>query len=211
MAKNMNMLGYVLIIFVIGVMLKIYFESDAFNLKCIISDVDGNKYCVRERPKLKLVANLLATVTDKLKSLVKIKKLVEADLGLDDISKKTRERDYVFARFLYYKVARDVSKSSLSNIGKVVKRDHATALYGISKFDDLVNYNKEFSYLKDSYHTISLQAIDITDNLVDLSSVLDSIVKVQDDLESIKTAVIKLTNESKQNNIRQAESEVGNT
>ena len=70
MAKNMNMLGYVLIIFVIGVMLKIYFESDAFNLKCIVSDVDGNKYCVRERPKLKLVANLLATVTEKLKKIV---------------------------------------------------------------------------------------------------------------------------------------------
>lgn len=74
MAKNMNMLGYVLIIFVIGVMLKIYFESDAFNLKCIVSDVDGNKYCVRERPKLKLVANLLATVTEKLKKIVVLAK-----------------------------------------------------------------------------------------------------------------------------------------
>ena len=71
MAEKINILGYVLIIFIIGVMLKIYFESDAFNLKCIVSDVDGNKYCVRERPKLKLVANLLATVTDKLKRLVK--------------------------------------------------------------------------------------------------------------------------------------------
>ena len=56
MVQKMNVLGYVLIVFIIGVMLKIYFESDAFNLKCIISDVDGNKYCVRERPKLKLVA-----------------------------------------------------------------------------------------------------------------------------------------------------------
>ena len=74
MAKNMNMLGYVLIIFIIGVMLKIYFESDAFNLKCIVSDVDGNKYCVRERPKLKLVANLLATVTEKLKQIVVLAK-----------------------------------------------------------------------------------------------------------------------------------------
>ena len=74
MAKNMNMLGYVLVIFVIGVMLKIYFESDAFNLKCIVSDVDGNKYCVRERPKLKLVANLLASVTEKLKQLVVLTK-----------------------------------------------------------------------------------------------------------------------------------------
>lgn len=145
-------------------------------------------------------------MNEKYKDLTKIKKLVEADLGLDDISKKTRRRDYVFARFLYYKVARDISKSSLSNIGKVVKRDHATALYGISKFDDLVDYNKEFKYLKDSYHTVSFQASEyITDNLVDLSSILDSIDKLQDDLESIKNAVIKLVHEDKQNNIRETE------
>lgn len=75
MAKNdMNILAYVLAFFVIGVSLKIYFESDAFNLKCIISDIDGNKYCVRESPKLKLVADLLARVTGKLKTLVKIAK-----------------------------------------------------------------------------------------------------------------------------------------
>ena len=29
--------------------IEIYSESDAFNLKCIISDVDGERYCVRER------------------------------------------------------------------------------------------------------------------------------------------------------------------
>ena len=68
LAKNdMSILAYVLAIFVIGVSLKIYLESDAFNLKCIISDIDGNKYCVRESPKLKLVADLLAKVTGKLK------------------------------------------------------------------------------------------------------------------------------------------------
>lgn len=140
----------------------------------------------------------------KFKTLIKIKKLVEADLGLDDISKKTRQRDYVFARFLYYKVARDVSKSSLSSIGQVVNRDHATALYGISKFDDLVDYNKDFRYLKDSYHSVSLQASEyVTDNLVDLSSVLDSIDKISEDLQSIKSAVIKISYESKQNTIRQ--------
>lgn len=47
--------------------MKIYYESDAFNLKCIVSDVDGNKYCVRERAKLQLVADLLAKTTQKLK------------------------------------------------------------------------------------------------------------------------------------------------
>jgi predicted metal-dependent hydrolase len=65
-----DILGYTIIILIIGIVLKIYFESDAFNLKCIVSDVDGNKYCVRERNKLTLVVDLLARVTDKLKKLV---------------------------------------------------------------------------------------------------------------------------------------------
>lgn len=65
-----DILGYVLIVFIIIMCLKIYRESDAFNLKCIISDVDGNQYCVRERNKLTLVADLLARVTQKLKKLV---------------------------------------------------------------------------------------------------------------------------------------------
>jgi len=65
-----DILGYILIVFIIGVILKIYFESDAFNLKCIVSQVDGNKYCVRERNKLELVADMLARVTQKLKKLV---------------------------------------------------------------------------------------------------------------------------------------------
>ncbi len=65
-----SVLLYVIIAFVILVGLKIYSESDAYNLKCIISDVDGKRYCVRERLKMELAANLLASVTQKLKDLV---------------------------------------------------------------------------------------------------------------------------------------------
>jgi hypothetical protein len=68
--EKLNGLGYLLIGFVIIVGLKIYSESDVFNLKCIISNVDGNTYCVRERAKLQLAADLLAKVTQKLKKLV---------------------------------------------------------------------------------------------------------------------------------------------
>lgn len=68
---NENVLAYILIILIIGIILKIYVDSDVFNLKCIISNVDGNTYCVRERNKLQLVADLLARVTTKLKKLVK--------------------------------------------------------------------------------------------------------------------------------------------
>ena len=67
---RINMFGYLLIGFIILISLKIYSESDYFHLKCIISHEDGNEYCVRERNKLQLVADLLARVTQKLKKLV---------------------------------------------------------------------------------------------------------------------------------------------
>jgi len=67
---KINLVGYLLILFVIIISVKIYLESDAFNLKCIISTVDGNKYCVRERSKLNLAADKLANITNKLKKLV---------------------------------------------------------------------------------------------------------------------------------------------
>jgi len=49
MTRNMNVSAVILAIFVIGIGIKMYLESDAYNLKCIISRVDGNTYCVRER------------------------------------------------------------------------------------------------------------------------------------------------------------------
>lgn len=61
---------YVIITVLVIVSLKMYSESEHYNLKCIISDVDGERYCVRERSKLKLAADLLAQTTDKCKKLV---------------------------------------------------------------------------------------------------------------------------------------------
>ena len=68
---EINILGYTIIFLVLTITYRIYKESDYFHLKCIISDVDGNKYCVRERSKLELAADKLANVNVKLKKLVK--------------------------------------------------------------------------------------------------------------------------------------------
>ena len=68
---KINFLGYILIFLIIIICIRIYKNSDYFHLKCIISDVDGNKYCVRERSKLKLAANKLANVNKNLIKLVK--------------------------------------------------------------------------------------------------------------------------------------------
>ena len=61
---------YIFIIFILFFCLVIYYQSDAYNLKCIISSEDGNRYCVREREKLELAANLLAKVTQNMKDMV---------------------------------------------------------------------------------------------------------------------------------------------
>jgi len=67
---EVNFVGYALMFLVLIICIRIYRESDNFNLKCIVSDVDGQKYCVRERAKLTLAADRLATVNQKMGKLV---------------------------------------------------------------------------------------------------------------------------------------------
>jgi hypothetical protein len=67
---NNHIFNIVLVIFIIIVGSKLYFNSDSFNLRCIISDVNGNKYCVRDRNKLELAADRLAHVNNNLNKLV---------------------------------------------------------------------------------------------------------------------------------------------
>jgi len=67
---NNNIFNIVIVIFIIIVASKLYFNSDSFNLRCIISDVNGNKYCVRDRNKLELAADRLAHVNNNLNKLV---------------------------------------------------------------------------------------------------------------------------------------------
>ena len=61
----------ILVIMFIIIIVYFYYNSDYVQLKCIISDVDGEKYCVRKRKDLKKVANLLAEVNVKLQKLIK--------------------------------------------------------------------------------------------------------------------------------------------
>jgi hypothetical protein len=68
--ERVDILGYVMIFVVIVLICHIYFNSDNFHLKCIVSTVDGEKYCVRERKNIQKVADLLAKVTQKMKRLV---------------------------------------------------------------------------------------------------------------------------------------------
>jgi hypothetical protein len=69
--KKIDILGYLVIAGIFIACGYMYYKREGFELKCIVSTVDGNKYCVREREKLQEAADLLATVTEKCKNLVK--------------------------------------------------------------------------------------------------------------------------------------------
>ena len=68
--EKVEYLVFVIIVFIVSGSFYYYYQEDTFQLKCIVSTVDGNKYCVRDRTKLQEAADLLATTTDKCKRLV---------------------------------------------------------------------------------------------------------------------------------------------
>ena len=68
--KKHSIFFYIFLSFLLLACLVIYYQSDAYGLKCIIATKDGNRYCVREREKMELAANLLADVTQKMKDVV---------------------------------------------------------------------------------------------------------------------------------------------
>ena len=55
---------------ILGISYRMYHTSEHFQLKCIVSDVDGEKYCVRDTDQLSQAADKLAQVNLNLKSIV---------------------------------------------------------------------------------------------------------------------------------------------
>ncbi len=63
------------IIFIIILLILFYFFYHHYynytELKCIVSTIDGNKYCVRDRENIQEASNLLASTVQKCNQLVK--------------------------------------------------------------------------------------------------------------------------------------------
>ena len=66
-----DILIYIVVIGILAICIMIYIENrDNYDLKCIVSDVNGEKYCVRNRDRLNDAADLLANTADKCRKLV---------------------------------------------------------------------------------------------------------------------------------------------
>lgn len=80
----------------------------------------------------------------------KIKLLINDELGVD-IDDTSRKRSVVEARALYYTILKNTTNLTLSKIGELVNKDHATVLHGIKNLQDWMNQNQ---YLKNAYDSI---------------------------------------------------------
>jgi WLM domain len=65
-----NILLFIVAGFIIFICFRMYRDSDKYNLKCLVSEVDGNRYCVRDRIMNKESVDLLAKVTNNMTRLV---------------------------------------------------------------------------------------------------------------------------------------------
>ena len=76
------------------------------------------------------------------KMLEVIRKAVETVTSCD-VVERTRQREYVQARSIFYRFARD-NKQTLQAIGHFLERDHATVMHSLKKFEQDVEYDSVF-------------------------------------------------------------------
>jgi len=78
-------------------------------------------------------------------SLQIIKKDVEALFELD-LTLSCRKTPTVHARYIYYRLCKDFTYSSLEQIGKEVGKDHSSVVHGLKQFE-LIKFRNEQQYL----------------------------------------------------------------
>lgn len=54
-------------------------------------------------------------------------------ISIEELKSKSRKREVVDARFVYFRRAKEKTKHSLAEIGKIVHRDHTTVQHGIKE------------------------------------------------------------------------------
>ena len=71
-------------------------------------------------------------------------------ISIDDLRSKTRKREVVDARYMYYRRCREYFKQKCSyrEIGEEVNRDHASVIWGIRATEEIIEVKRKY----DSYY-----------------------------------------------------------
>ena len=119
--------------------------------------------------------------------LIQLREYIGNYFGID-ISKKTRKKQYIIARCIYYKIAGQLDNYyTLSQIGKSIGKDHSTVLHGNKTFESfyssrdnalMKHYSIIYKNLEKYFKEIDIKKVDFTSKgkKIDLK-VLDQIHK----------------------------------
>lgn len=120
--------------------------------------------------------------SDTHRALYVIKNETEKITGIEDISSKTRSREYVFARYLYIRAAREFTDYAMSAIGGGINRDHATVMHS------LVNLQWDFDHNTDLQTKYDELAIILTNklNINAISKLDEQIDRLLDQLHTLR-------------------------
>lgn len=75
-----------------------------------------------------------------------IKRQIEHDFDIDNLAVKKRQSNFVMARKIYGILCRTHTNYSLSTIGQVIERDHATVLHYLKEYKTWKKFPKAFDY-----------------------------------------------------------------
>lgn len=136
-------------------------------------------------------------IVNKVKMMLDIKIYVNELYSLD-IMRNTRKRQYVEARAFYYKLCKDITKSSLTEIGDSVNRNHTSVLHSLRNVihfldkEEIVKGNLHFGNVinlnKSAYEYLKYKNGDLTKKLKKANKIIDlipSIKNVFDRLEDL--------------------------
>ena len=118
-----------------------------------------------------------------------IKEITEKECLVEDIGIRSKEGEPLKARYVYYKLAKKYTSSSLYKIGKNAgKRAHSTVLAGIKQFDSKKE-DKDFLFYFEAYKrccVIIRSKIVYTDEIDELKTVGDYKIYYEDKIDLMK-------------------------
>lgn len=86
-----------------------------------------------------------------MKQLDEIKKYIESSLKIK-LKYKTRQRKYVYARALYFKLSKEYTKYNLTEIGGSMNVNHATVVHAIKNvFPMVLQYDETLRNIYEDY------------------------------------------------------------
>lgn len=118
-----------------------------------------------------------------------IKKLVENRSGMEDLSKDTREREFVYLRWVCYALCTELTNDTLSRIGYIFKQKHNIVIRGRDEFNKNKDqsyfgiYNKVYNDVKE-YFTYNYDRFDSNTNLLN-EIYIDMILSESKEVEDV--------------------------